>query len=64
MAKASYTLVQLVNEEHPDTGTKFIKRVPTRGTKSANKLRLRKYDPVLRKHCWFIQKKLTSGKSR
>lgn len=64
MAKASYQLVMLVNEEHPDTGTKYIRKIPTRGQKSATKLRFKKYDPVLRKHCWFVQKKLPNPKAR
>lgn len=64
MAKATYQLVQLVNEEHPETGTKYIKSVPTKGTKAAKKLRLRKYDPVVQKHCWFIQKKLPNPKAK
>lgn len=63
MAKASYTVVQLVNEANPETGTKYIVTVPSRGNKSTNKLRLRKYDPVLRKHCWFIQRKLPNPKA-
>lgn len=63
MAKASYTVVQLVNETNPETGTKYIVTVPSRGNKSTNKLRLRKYDPVLRKHCWFIQRKLPNPKA-
>lgn len=64
MAKASYQLVMLINEEHPNTGTKYIKKIPTRGQKAAAKLRFKKYDPVLRKHCWFVQKKLPNPKAR
>lgn len=64
MAKATYQLVQLVNEEHPETGTKYVKRIPTKGNKAAAKIRLRKYDPVLRKHCWFVQRKLPNPKAR
>jgi len=64
MAKASYQLVQLVPEEKPETGTKYIIRVPTKGTKQANKIRLRKYDPVLRQHVWFVQKRLPNPKSK
>lgn len=63
MAKASYSVVQLVNEANPETGTKYIVTVPNGGNKSTNKLRLRKYDPVLRKHCWFIQRKLPNPKA-
>jgi ribosomal protein L33 len=64
MAKATYQLVQLVPEEKPETGTKYIIRVPTKGTKSSTKIRLRKYDPVLREHVWFVQRRLPNPKSR
>ena len=64
MAKADTIIVQLVNEEHPETGTKYLKHITTKGTKASGKLRLKKYDPVLRKHCWFIQKKLPNPKSK
>lgn len=63
MAKAGTIIVQLVNEEH-DTPTKYLVHVSTKGAKASNKLRLRKYDPVVKKHCWFIQRKLPSPKSR
>jgi ribosomal protein L33 len=64
MAKATYQTVMLVNEEKPETGTKYIITVPTKGQKSGNKIRLRKYDPVLRAHAWFIQKKLPNPKAK
>lgn len=63
MAKASYQIVQLIPEINPETGTKYLIRVPTKGQKAGTKIRLRKYDPVLRAHVWFIQKKLPSPKS-
>jgi large subunit ribosomal protein L33 len=63
MAKASYQLVQLVNEEET-TKTKYIIRVPTRGQKASEKIRLRKYDPTLRRHCWFAQKRLPNPKAK
>ena len=59
--KKSYNLVQLVNSE-VTTKTKYVVRVPTRGPKSANKLSLKKYDPITRKHHVFVQKKLPSPK--
>lgn len=62
MAKNTYVEVMLVNESNPETGTKYMKQVPTKGAKQSSKLRLRKYDPVLRQHDWFIQKKLPSHK--
>jgi ribosomal protein L33 len=61
MAGKTYNIVQLVNEEET-TPTKYVVRVPNRGPKASTKLRLRKYDPVLRRHCWFISKKLPSPK--
>ena len=59
MAKKSYMLVQLRNEE-VDTKTKYIVQKPTKGMKQSMKLRLRKYDPVLKKHCWFKEVKMPS----
>ena len=60
MAKATYQTVYLVNEEHPENGVKYMAKVSTKGQKASSKLRLRKYDPVLKGHYWFIQKKLPS----
>ena len=39
--KTSYALKQLVPEENPKTGTKYIVRKPTKGMKVAEKLRLK-----------------------
>ena len=50
MAKKSYALKQLLPEENPKTGTKYIVRKPTKGLKASEKLRVKKYDPVLKKH--------------
>ena len=55
--KTSFALKQLIPEENPKTGTKYIVRKPTKGLKVAEKLRLKKYDPVLKKHVWFVEKK-------
>ena len=41
--KTSYALKQLIPEENPKTGTKYIVRKPTKGMKVAEKLRLKKY---------------------
>ena len=62
MAKAKKNLAMLVNEEEK-TPTKYMVKLPTKGPKAATKLRLKKYDPVLRRHCWFAQKKLPSPKA-
>ena len=52
MAKKSFSLKQLIPEENIKTGTKFIVRKPTKGLKASEKLRLKKYDPVLKKHIY------------
>ena len=60
--KSSYALKQLIPEDNPKTGTKYIVRKPTKGLKVAKKLRMKKYDPVLKKHVWFVESKLPSPK--
>jgi hypothetical protein len=60
MAKKSTTTVMLINETNPETGTKYMVKIPNKGTKQGNKLRFHKYDPVLQTHAWFVQKKLPS----
>ena len=50
MAK-SYRIVKLVSEE--GTGDYYTTMKPTKGQKSGEKLRLKKYDKKLRKHVWF-----------
>ena len=50
MAK-SYRIVKLVSEE--DTGYYYTTTKPTKGTGAADKLRMKKYDPVVMKHCCF-----------
>ena len=59
MAKPNQQKIMLVNEEK-STGTKYLTTVSTKGPKASTKLRLRKYDPELRGHYWFSQKKLPS----
>ena len=61
MAKVKRNLAMLVNEEEK-THTKYIVTLPTKGQKAGTKLRLKKYDPVLQRHCWFSSKKLPSPK--
>ena len=58
MAKKSYALKQLLPEDKPETGTKYIVRKPTKGLKVTEKLRVKKYYPVLKKHVWFVEKKM------
>ena len=54
MAK-SYRIVKMVSEE--GTGYYYTTTRPTKGLKAGVKLRLKKYDPVIRKHCWFKESK-------
>ena len=51
--------MNLWNEE-VKTGTKYVVHMPTKGLKQGQPLRLRKYDPVTRKHHWFVTKKMPS----
>ena len=55
--KSTYVLKQMIPEEKPKTGIKYIVRKPTKGLKVSNKLRLKKYDPVIQMHCWFKESK-------
>jgi len=50
-----YRIVKLVSEE--DTGYYYTTTRPTKGPKTADKLRLKKYDPVLQMHCYFREVK-------
>ena len=54
MAK-SYRIVKMVSEEA--TGYYYTTTKPTKGLKAGEKLRLKKYDPIIRKHCWFKESK-------
>lgn len=62
MAKKSFVNIRLINEEDQSTGTVYYTRKTNKGMKANNKLRFRKYDPVLNKHCWFVEKKLPNPK--
>ena len=50
MAK-SYRIVKMVSEE--DTVYYYTTTKPNKGKGASEKLRLRKYDPVIQMHCWF-----------
>tara|TARA_Y100000590_G_scaffold176612_1_gene201810 strand:- start:334 stop:528 length:195 start_codon:yes stop_codon:yes gene_type:complete len=56
--KSTYALKQLLPEDNVKTGTKYIVRKPTKGLKASEKLRLKKFDPVIKKHVWFVEKKM------
>ena len=55
--KTSYALKQLIPEENPKTGTKYIVRKPTKGMKVAEKLRLKNTIPFSRSMCGLLRKK-------
>ncbi len=63
MAKKTHQIVMLVNSEFPNTGTKYIIIKPSKGEKASKKLQMRKYDPVIKKHCVFVEKKLPNPKA-
>ena len=59
MAKKTYELKMMFPEdEKQKTGTRYWVKKPTKGEKRMQKLRLRKFDPVLRAHVWFVEKKM------
>ena len=47
----SFRIIKLVSEDEPRHY--YTTTIPTKGVKAGVKLRLRKYDAKLRKHCWF-----------
>ena len=55
--KTSYALKQLIPEENPKTGTKYIVRKPTKGMKVAEKLRLKNMTPFSRSMYGLLRKK-------
>ena len=55
--KTTYALKQLIPEENAKTGTKYIIRKPSKGLKASEKLRFKKYDPVVKKHVIFKETK-------
>ena len=56
--KKSYELKMMVPEEKKETGTRYFVRKPTKGEKRTQKLRVRKYDPVLKQHVWLKEVKM------
>ncbi len=48
-------LIRLMSEE----GTGFFYTTTKNKKKSPDKLRLKKYDPKLGRHCWFKEQKIT-----
>ena len=54
MAK-TFKIVKMVSEA--DTGYYYTTTRPMRGLKASVKLRQKRYDPVIMKHCWFKEVK-------
>ena len=59
-SKKPYLKVRLVPEDSKmkDHGYYYYAMKPTKGEKKNQKLRVRKYDPITRKHIWWVEKKL------
>ena len=59
MAKKTHIKVRMVPESKPDSAFIYYAKKPTKGEKARTlKLRVRKYDPITRKHIWWVEKKL------
>ena len=58
MAKKTSTKIRLVPESKPDSDFFYYAKKPSAGEKAKVKLKVRKYNPVTRKHEMFIEKKL------
>jgi large subunit ribosomal protein L33 len=58
--KRPYTKVRLVPEDANsiDHGFYYYAFKPNKGEKKNQKLKVRKYDPITRKHRWWVEKKL------
>jgi large subunit ribosomal protein L33 len=58
--KRPYTKVRLVPEDadSKDHGFYYYAFKPGKGEKKNQKLKVRKYDPITRKHRWWVEKKL------
>ena len=58
MAKKSSIKVRLVPEKNPDSPFNYYVKKPSKGEKAKVKLKLKKYNPVTRKHEIFVENKL------
>ena len=58
--KRQYVKVRLVPEDSKmkDHGFYYYAIKPGKGEKQNQKLKVRKYDPITRKHIWWVEKKL------
>ncbi|MDR0319494.1 MAG: 50S ribosomal protein L33 [Rickettsiales bacterium] len=57
--KADSIFVRMMN---PETGFYYTKKKNTKSENTRGKMTMRKYDPKLRKHMEFAEKKMPSGK--
>ena len=56
MAKPATILIKMVSSA--DTGYFDVKTKSSKGTKATDKIELKKYDPVVRKHVVFRESKI------
>ena len=56
MAKPATVLIKMVSSA--DTGYFYVKTKSSKGTKATDKIELKKYDPVVRKHVIFRESKI------
>ena len=60
MAKKTHVKIRLVPESKPDSAFYYYVKKPSGGEKAKVKLKVRKYNPVTRKHEIFVEKKITT----
>ena len=58
MAKKSSIKIRLVPENKTDSAFYYYAKKPSKGEKAKVKLKVKKYNPVTRKHEIFVEKKL------
>ena len=58
MAKKSSIKIRLVPENKPDSAFYYYVKKPSSGEKAKVKLKVKKYNPITRKHEMFVEKKL------
>ncbi len=58
MAKKTSIKIRLVPENKPDSAYYYYTKKPNAGEKAKVKLKMKKYNPVTRKHETFVEKKL------
>ena len=58
MAKKSHVKGRLVPGSSPNSAVFYYTRKPAKGEKVKDKLKVKKYNPITRKHEIFVEKKL------